>query len=78
LHNRAVRENNIKRVVNISGLGAGAAINLGTVTFVGTVESIFNQTARTPEAFTPTTFEQFTTHKLLKHILTQRSNTIRI
>ncbi len=35
-------------------------------------------TARTPEAFTPTTFEQFATDKLLKHILTQRSSTIRI
>jgi uncharacterized protein YbjT (DUF2867 family) len=41
---RAVQENRIQRVVNISGLGAGAAANLGTVTFVGTVESIFNQT----------------------------------
>ncbi|MDZ7966700.1 MAG: NAD(P)H-binding protein [Nostoc sp. DedSLP03] len=41
---RAVRENDIKRVVNISGLGAGAGSDLGTVTFVGTVESIFNQT----------------------------------
>jgi uncharacterized protein YbjT (DUF2867 family) len=41
---RAVRENSIKRVVNISSLGAGVATNLGTVTFVGTVESIFNQT----------------------------------
>ncbi|MGL5807032.1 MAG: NAD(P)H-binding protein [Xenococcaceae cyanobacterium] len=41
---KAVRENNIKRVVNISSLGAGAATDLGTVTFVGTVESIFNQT----------------------------------
>jgi uncharacterized protein YbjT (DUF2867 family) len=41
---RAVRENSIKRVVNISSLGAGTATNLGTVTFVGTVESIFNQT----------------------------------
>ncbi len=41
---RAVCENSIKRVVNISSLGAGAATNLGTVTFVGTVESIFNQT----------------------------------
>ncbi|MDF5722908.1 MAG: NAD(P)H-binding protein [Rhizonema sp. PD37] len=41
---RAVHENSIKRVVNISSLGAGAAADLGTVTFVGTVESIFNQT----------------------------------
>lgn len=41
---RAVRENSIKRVVNISSLGAGASEDLGTVTFVGTVESIFNQT----------------------------------
>lgn len=40
---RAVRENGIKRVVNISSLGAGAEANLGTVTFVGTVESIFNE-----------------------------------
>nr|MDZ8003342.1 hypothetical protein [Nostoc sp. DedSLP05]MDZ8100856.1 hypothetical protein [Nostoc sp. DedSLP01] len=39
-----MRENDIKRVVNISGLGAGAGSDLGTVTFVGTVESIFNQT----------------------------------
>ncbi|GAA6619232.1 NAD(P)H-binding protein [Scytonema sp. NUACC26] len=41
---KAVRENGIKRVVNISGLGAGAKADLGTVTFVGTVELIFNQT----------------------------------
>lgn len=41
---RAVRENSIKRVVNISSLGAGASEYLGTVTFVGPVESIFNQT----------------------------------
>ncbi|MUG99384.1 NAD(P)H-binding protein [Scytonema sp. UIC 10036] len=40
---KAVRENSIKRVVNISSLGAGAKADLGTVTFVGTVESIFNQ-----------------------------------
>lgn len=41
----AVRENGIKRVVNISSIGAGAGINLGTVSFSGTVESIFNQTS---------------------------------
>ena len=41
---KAVRENGIQRVVNISGLGAGAKPNLGTVSFVGTVKSIFNQT----------------------------------
>ncbi|MDF5714832.1 MAG: NAD(P)H-binding protein [Rhizonema sp. NSF051] len=41
---RAVLENSVKRVVHISSLGAGAAADLGTVTFVGTVESIFNQT----------------------------------
>jgi uncharacterized protein YbjT (DUF2867 family) len=41
---RSVQENHIKRVVNISSLGAGADENLGTVTFVGTVETIFNQT----------------------------------
>lgn len=41
---RAVHENGIKRVVNISSLGAGAGADLGTVTLVGTVESIFNQT----------------------------------
>lgn len=40
----AVRENGIKRVVNISSIGAGAKPNLGTVSFVGEVESIFNQT----------------------------------
>ncbi len=41
----AVSENNIPRVVNISSIGAGAKPNLGTVSFSGTVESIFNQTA---------------------------------
>ncbi|MEG3849655.1 NmrA family NAD(P)-binding protein [Microcoleus sp. herbarium19] len=40
----AVRENGIKRVVNISSIGAGAEPNLGTVSFSGNVESIFNQT----------------------------------
>jgi uncharacterized protein YbjT (DUF2867 family) len=40
----AVRENGIKRVVNISSIGAGSASNLGTVSFSGNVESIFNQT----------------------------------
>ncbi len=39
----AVRENGVKRVVNISSIGAGAKPNLGTVSFVGEVESIFNQ-----------------------------------
>lgn len=42
---KAVRENGIRRVVNISGIGAGAKPNLGTVSFSGNVESIFNQTA---------------------------------
>jgi uncharacterized protein YbjT (DUF2867 family) len=41
---KAVRENGIDRVVNISTIGAGAASNLGTVSFSGNVESIFNQT----------------------------------
>lgn len=41
---KAVRENGIRRVVNISSLGAGAKPNLSTVSFVSTVESIFNQT----------------------------------
>jgi uncharacterized protein YbjT (DUF2867 family) len=41
----AVRENGIQRVVNISSIGAGAEPNLGTVSFSGEVESIFNQTA---------------------------------
>lgn len=41
----AVRENGIKRVVNISSIGAGAEPNLGTVSFVGNVEAIFNQTS---------------------------------
>jgi uncharacterized protein YbjT (DUF2867 family) len=40
----AVRENSIKRVVNISSIGAGAKPNLGTVSLVGDVEAIFNQT----------------------------------
>jgi uncharacterized protein YbjT (DUF2867 family) len=40
----AVRENGIKRVVNISSIGAGAKPNLGTVSFTGDVEAIFNQT----------------------------------
>lgn len=42
---KAVRENAIARVVNISSVGAGAKPNLGTVSFIGEVESIFNQTA---------------------------------
>lgn len=42
---KAVRENGIKRIVNISSIGAGAKPNLGTVSFIGNVESIFNQTA---------------------------------
>lgn len=41
---KAVSQNGIKRVVNISSLGAGAGADLGTVSLVGTVESIFNQT----------------------------------
>ena len=41
----AVSTNSIPRVVNISGIGASAKPNLGTVSFVGDVESIFNQTA---------------------------------
>jgi uncharacterized protein YbjT (DUF2867 family) len=40
----AVRENGIDRVVNISSIGAGAKPNLGTVSFTGDVEAIFNQT----------------------------------
>ncbi len=40
----AVRENSIERVVNISSIGAGAKPNLGTVSFSGDVEAIFNQT----------------------------------
>jgi uncharacterized protein YbjT (DUF2867 family) len=40
----AVRENGIDRVVNISAIGAGAKPNLGTVSFTGDVEAIFNQT----------------------------------
>jgi uncharacterized protein YbjT (DUF2867 family) len=41
----AVSTNRIPRVVNISSIGAGAKSNLGTVSFSGDVESIFNQTA---------------------------------
>jgi uncharacterized protein YbjT (DUF2867 family) len=40
----AVRENSIKRVINISSIGAGSKPNLGTVSFTGDVEAIFNQT----------------------------------
>jgi uncharacterized protein YbjT (DUF2867 family) len=40
----AVRENGIDRVVNILSIGAGAKQNLGTVSFSGDVEAIFNQT----------------------------------
>jgi uncharacterized protein YbjT (DUF2867 family) len=40
----AVRANGIPRVVNISSIGAGAKPNLGTISFGGNVESIFNQT----------------------------------
>ena len=41
----AVSANGIPRIVNISSIGAGAKPNLGTVSFSGNVESIFNQTA---------------------------------
>lgn len=41
----AVSANGISRVVNISSIGAGAKPNLGTVSLIGDVESIFNQTA---------------------------------
>ena len=41
----AVSANDIPRVVNISSIGAGAKPNLGTVSFSGDVESIFNKTA---------------------------------
>ncbi len=41
----AVSANSIARIVNISSIGAGAKPNLGTVSFSGNVESIFNQTA---------------------------------
>ncbi|MBD1868866.1 NAD(P)H-binding protein [Cyanobacteria bacterium FACHB-471] len=41
----AVSANSIPRVVNISSIGAGAKLNLGTVSFGGDVESIFNETA---------------------------------
>jgi uncharacterized protein YbjT (DUF2867 family) len=40
----AVRANGIARIVNISSIGAGAKPNLGTVSFSGDVESIFNDT----------------------------------
>ena len=38
----AVKRNRIKRVVLISSLGAGAADNLGTVTYVGQTETAFD------------------------------------
>lgn len=41
----AVKENNIPRVVAISALGAGAADNLGTVTYVGNLERAFKKAA---------------------------------
>jgi uncharacterized protein YbjT (DUF2867 family) len=41
---RAVQENRIERVVNISSIGAGAKPNLGAVSFCGDVEAILNQT----------------------------------
>lgn len=41
----AVSANGIPRVVNISSIGAGTKPNLGTVSFGGDVESIFNLTA---------------------------------
>lgn len=42
----AIKENNIPRVVAISSLGAGASDNLGTVTYVGNLESAFKEAAR--------------------------------
>lgn len=41
----AIKENNIPRVVAISSLGAGAADNLGTVTYVGNLEKAFQKVA---------------------------------
>ncbi|WP_221420283.1 NAD(P)H-binding protein [Fulvivirga sp. M361] len=41
----AIKENNIPRVVAISSLGAGAANNLGTVTYVGNLEQAFKKVA---------------------------------
>ncbi|RKN79415.1 NmrA family NAD(P)-binding protein [Ulvibacterium marinum] len=41
----AIKENNIPRVVAISSLGAGASDNLGTVTYVGTMERAFKEVA---------------------------------
>lgn len=41
----AVSANGILRVVNISSIGAGAKLSLGTVSFGGNVEALFNQTA---------------------------------
>jgi uncharacterized protein YbjT (DUF2867 family) len=41
----AVKENNIPRVVAVSSLGAGAADNLGTVTYVGNLEKAFKEVA---------------------------------
>ncbi|RYZ71431.1 MAG: hypothetical protein EOP05_12075, partial [Proteobacteria bacterium] len=42
----AVRENGIKRVVNLSAIGAGAAEGLGTVTYVGETERLLNDASQ--------------------------------
>ncbi|WP_160114120.1 NAD(P)H-binding protein [Aquimarina sp. AU119] len=41
----AIKEHNIPRVVALSSLGAGAADNLGTVTYVGNLERAFKEVA---------------------------------
>jgi uncharacterized protein YbjT (DUF2867 family) len=66
---KAVQENDIKRVVNISSIGAGARPNLGTVSLVGNVESMFNQTAANVLHLRPGYFmENFLTQiELIRH-----------
>ncbi|MBC3538488.1 NAD(P)H-binding protein [Rufibacter sediminis] len=41
-----IRENNISRVVVISSIGAGAADNLGTITYAGDLEKAFRAVAK--------------------------------
>lgn len=43
--NKAIRANDIKRIVHVSALGAGHRRHLGTVTFAGDVEQRLNEVA---------------------------------
>jgi hypothetical protein len=59
----------IQQQLSLTGATPDVQRELGNLfRALGNPDGIY-ATARTPEAITPTTFEQFAIHKLLKHIL---------